>query len=247
MAIDSKHWLINKAVAHRGYHSGKSLPENSLASFQAAIDRGLPIELDVQLMGEETALVFHDKTTKRLCGDDYSVKILSESNRKKLRLYETDEIVPTLDETLEFVAGKVPILLEIKSDTKDYLIEKAVSKSLIPYKGEVAIQSFNPYSLMWLKENHPRLPLGLLGMAPGQYQMSPIMEQVLGNYLMTPKIQPDFYGYDLNDVDRPIIQMWRIIRNVPLLAWTVRSDQQWEKIRHCVDNIIFENIDIHYV
>jgi glycerophosphoryl diester phosphodiesterase len=246
MTIATDHWLVSRAVAHRGYHSGTEIPENSLASFQKAIDRGLPIELDVQLMGEDTALVFHDKTTKRLCGEDYSVKILSEANRKKLRLYDTDEIVPTLQEVLEFVNEQVPILLEIKSDTKDWLVESAISKALIHYKGEVAIQSFNPYSLMWLRENHPHILLGLLGMRPEHYKISKFMDQVLGNYLMSPQVQPDFYGYDMNDIDHPMIQFWRVTRKVPLLAWTVSSDQDWEKIRHCVDNIIFENIDINY-
>lgn len=244
--INKEHWLVSRAIAHRGYHNGKQVPENSFASFQAAIDRGLPIELDVQLMGEETSLVFHDKTTKRLCGEDYSLDILTEAKRKKLRLYDSDEYIPTLSEVLEFVDEKVPILIEIKSDTKEFLIESAVSKALLNYKGELAIQSFNPYSLMWFRENHPRLLLGQLGMSPKHYQTSQFMKQVLGNYLMSPKIRPDFYGHDINDIDRLIVQFWRVILEVPLLGWTVRSDQDWEKIRHWVDNIIFENIDINY-
>lgn len=241
-----RNWLVDLPIAHRGFHSGREVPENSLASFQAAIDRGLPIELDVQLMGESGALVFHDKTTKRLCGEDYSVRILTDQTRRKCKLYETDEFIPTLDETLEFVNGQVPILCEIKSDTQEFLVESAVSKSLLHYKGEIAVQSFNPYTLTWFQENHPKLPLGLLGMAPHHYEMSPMMEVLLGNYLMSLKIRPDFYGYDMNDIDRPVIQMWRLLRNVPLIAWTVRSDSAWEKIRHCVDNIIFENIDLNF-
>lgn len=244
--LDKDHWLVNRPIAHRGYHHGEEIPENSLASFEAAIARGLPIELDVQLMGEGSALVFHDSTTKRVCGEDYSIRILNEQTRKKCRLYATDEFIPSLQETLELVNARVPILCEIKSDNQEFLIEAAVSKALMHYKGEIAVQSFNPYTLGWFQENHPRLPLGLLGMAPEHYEMSPWMEQILGNYLLSPKLKPDFYGYDLNDIDRPIIQMWRLLRKVPLIAWTVRSDGQWEKIRHCVDNIIFENLDLKF-
>ena len=53
--INKEHWLVSRAIAHRGYHNGKQVPENSFASFQAAIDRGLPIELDVQLMGGDVS------------------------------------------------------------------------------------------------------------------------------------------------------------------------------------------------
>ena len=55
--------------AHRGYHDGNvAVPENSLPSFQAAIDAGYGIELDIQLSSDKVPMVFHDADLDRICG-----------------------------------------------------------------------------------------------------------------------------------------------------------------------------------
>ena len=55
--------------AHRGYHDGNvAVPENSLASFEAAIAAGYGIELDIQLSSDKVPMVFHDADLDRICG-----------------------------------------------------------------------------------------------------------------------------------------------------------------------------------
>ena len=45
--------LLGVELAHRGLHENPTLPENSLGAFQAAVDAGFGIELDVQLSSED--------------------------------------------------------------------------------------------------------------------------------------------------------------------------------------------------
>ena len=61
--------FMDASVAHRGYFDNEAgIPENSLASFQAAIEKGFVIELDIQLSSDGVAFVFHDADLERMCG-----------------------------------------------------------------------------------------------------------------------------------------------------------------------------------
>ncbi|MGB7404326.1 MAG: glycerophosphodiester phosphodiesterase family protein, partial [Pacificimonas sp.] len=65
--------LSARPFAHRGLHAPDGAIENSLAAFDAAIDAGLGIELDVQLSREAMAVVFHDATLERLTDEEGAV------------------------------------------------------------------------------------------------------------------------------------------------------------------------------
>ena len=43
-------WLVATPIAHRGLHDERR-PENSLIAIEAAVQRGFPIEIAVQVMG----------------------------------------------------------------------------------------------------------------------------------------------------------------------------------------------------
>ena len=59
-------FLKRAPIAHRGLHDGNQARwENTLPAFQAAVDGGYGIELDVQLSSDGAALVFHDEKLER--------------------------------------------------------------------------------------------------------------------------------------------------------------------------------------
>ena len=105
--------FIRLPIAHRGLHS-PGVPENSLAAFRAAIAAGYGIELDIQPSAEGTPMVFHDYDLTRMCGDEGYIVDRSAADLAELRLQGTDEPIPTLVEVLREVAGRVPLLIEIK-------------------------------------------------------------------------------------------------------------------------------------
>ena len=151
-------WLCTKYIAHRGLHDD-SAPENSLASFKKAIENGYAIELDVRPLADGTIVVFHDEALGRMTGADGFISNYTYDDIKDLRLLKTTEKIPTLEETLKFVNGQTPILIEIKNMGK-VGFEKNIWKILSSYKGEYAVQSFNPYSLEWFKINAPHVKRG---------------------------------------------------------------------------------------
>ncbi len=235
-----KTWLVEYPIAHRGLHTDE-MPENSLGAFQNAIDNGYPIELDVHLTCDGTVVVFHDDSLARVTNKDGYVKNLTKDTLKDYSLFGTKYTIPTFKEVLDLVAGQVPILIEVKNTGKVGELESALLKILKDYTGEYAIQSFNPYVLEWFKKNAPQIARGqLAGYFKGE-KLSFIKKFALKRMLLNKKIScPDFISYDARNVPNRFVNKYK---NLPLLVWCVRSqDEYLKKVKYC-DNIIFENFE----
>lgn len=150
--------------AHRGLYGG-NIPENSHTAFQRASDAGFGIELDVRLTKDGVPVVFHDRTLRRMCGDPRRVSKVTLEELMKLRLDATEERIPTLKQTLELIDGEVPLLIETKPPKRrpwNRRLEKQMLPMLLDYRGEYLIQSFNKYSVRFLKRHLPRIECGIL-------------------------------------------------------------------------------------
>ena len=103
--------------AHRGLHSpDKSVPENSLAAFAAAADAGYGMELDVQLSKDGEVVVFHDDTLDRVTGVAGRVDAFDWAELKEMPLCGTGHHMPLFTEVLATVAGRTPLIVELKSE-----------------------------------------------------------------------------------------------------------------------------------
>lgn len=229
-------WLCKIPISHRGLHDGNdNLPENSLSAFQNAIDKNYAIELDIHQLKDGNLAVFHDNTLKRVCGEDVKISSLTTEDLKKYKLFDTDETIPTLDEVLEKVNGKVPLLIEIKSFDLNGKLESKLYEKLQKYKGEYAIESFNPYTLNWFKKNAPEVLRG---------QLIFDIEKVLGfgnflsEFLINSKLtMPHFIATEASAVHK--IDKG----DKPMLTWTVKTKEQYDKVIKYCDNTIFERFN----
>ena len=130
-------------IAHRGLHDDKR-PENSLSAFRAAAEAGYIIENDIHLTADGEVVVFHDDTLTRMCGVEGRIEEMTLAQLKALRLRDSDEEIPTLQECLDVVDGRVPLLIEFKCQnarTCTPLCE-AADKILKEYKGLYFINEF---------------------------------------------------------------------------------------------------------
>ena len=231
-------WLVCQPIAHRGLHD-KDIPENSLPAFQNAIDNGYAIELDVQMIADGTLVVFHDDSLSRLTNNDGYLKFLNKSDLEILTLKGSKEKIPTLEDVLLFIKGQTPILIEIKNKGKVGQLEQKVIDLLKDYKGEFAVQSFNPFSLNYFKHHAPSILRGQLsGYFKGE-KLAYFKEFLLKRMAFNKNIsEPHFISYDATTLPNRFVKKYK---NLPLLAWTVRSKEDYLKVvKHC-DNIIFEN------
>ena len=121
----------NSIIAHRGIHDNKLVPENSLKAFKLALETKLTIELDIHLTKDNQLVVFHDDNLKRMTNVNCIIEKLTLSEIKKLNLLNTDEKIPTLEEVLKLVNGKVLIDIEIKVNKHVKKIVKNLLKILL--------------------------------------------------------------------------------------------------------------------
>lgn len=234
-------WLLATPVAHRGLHDDV-FPENSIPAFRAAIEHGFTIEIDVHLSKDGHLVVFHDDNLKRVCGVDKKVAKCTLAELKSMKLKGTENDIPTFDEFLSLVDGKVGILCEIKGlNPYDNSISAAVCERLRTYTGKIALQSFNYGAVRYCRRNTD-LPCGQLctwrnPSATGRSHLTDFMGKLWVNKLS----KPHFIAYDVRDIeDNPYIVNAR--KKLPVITWTVNSAEKLERAEKFADNIIFEDI-----
>lgn len=233
--------LLGVHYAHRGLHDAEQA-ENSLSAFRLAVENGYGIELDVRLSKDETLVVFHDDTLDRVCGEEGKVIDYTSSELATMRLAGTEEGIPTLEEVLSLVNGRVPLLIEIKESASDNAVSLAVAEALKGYSGPLLIESFNPLSLCRIRERLPQIPRGLLC---DHYTKKPEYRKpvyhLLQWFLLNFKAKPDFYAYNFLCRGFFPFRLLRMLHKRPLFAWTVKTQLDHEICREGgFATIIFE-------
>lgn len=231
-------WMVKKKIAHRGLHDDVSA-ENSLSSFQKAIDGGYAIEMDLQMTLDGVVVVFHDDTLNRVTGFDADIRKVNYSDIKDLKLSNSEETIPTCEEFLKFIDGRTPLLIEIKDHSNIGVMEEKIKEMLDNYKGEFAVQSFNPFIVKWFATHCPIYVRGQLASTFSKGTLSWIKRYLLKNLMFIRSNKSQFVSYDVKGIDQKLIL--RIKKRMPILMWTVRSQEQIEKHKDYFDNIIFEN------
>lgn len=233
---NTSNWLTDTYIAHRGLWN-EFCPENSLSAFKNAIEKNYAIEIDVQLLKDGNVIVFHDNNFNRVLEIDKYVSNSTLEEIKKYTFKNSFETIPTLKEVLDFVNGQVPLLIEIKNSLKVGELEKATWEILKEYKGEYAIQSFNPYSLAWFKEHAPNVIRGQLSSFFKGEKLSFIKKTLLKKLKLNKVSCPHFISYNAENIPNKYLKKC----DLPILAWTIRTQDEYMKVIKYVDNIIFEN------
>ncbi len=239
--------FLSRPIAHRGLHDlSKGSAENSRAAIKAAIAHGFGIEIDLQLAADGAAMVFHDYALDRLTGETGSLKERTRSELSRVRLRGTDETVPDLPEVLALVAGRVPLLIELKDQDGALgenigALEAAVTEDLAGYKGPVAVMSFNPHSTAAMMALAPDLPRGLVtdSFTKGDWTPQPQRADALDRIEDFDRVGACFISHNRRFLDMPAVADLKA-RDVPILCWTVRSPAEEAAARRVADNITFE-------
>ena len=157
---------------HRGYAA--KYPENTLVSFEAAMDLGVDaVEFDVWLTKDKVPVIMHDGNGKRTCGTDVHVRDLTLEEVKSLEAsYELkfgDEFkgkgcrIPTLKELLELRKAKRPDLMlgvEIKEYTEETVdVTVAMLKEYGVFE-QCYFYAFNARIIQYIKEKYDGRTMG---------------------------------------------------------------------------------------
>ena len=215
--------------AHRGLH-GPGVPENSLAAFRAAVDAGAGIECDVRLSGDGHVMVFHDHDLRRLCASALAVESASAASLSGQKLYDSGEHIPRLTELLELVAGRTPLLVEVKCRGGNAArITAAVATELNHYAGPVGVMSFEPSVGQWLARHASNVRRGLvISERAGAFDRWRGMRTA----------SPHFLAVDFGALNRPWVA--RVRQKQWVYSWTIRSPAQRQTGEVHADALIWE-------
>ncbi|HWH18249.1 MAG TPA: glycerophosphodiester phosphodiesterase family protein [Allosphingosinicella sp.] len=228
-------WLTARPYAHRGLH-GPGRLENSRAAFEAAIAAGYGIELDVQASRDGAAIVFHDYALDRLTGAKGRVDRLDAEALARVELLGMQETIPTLPEILRLIAGRAPLLIEVKSPDRNVgRLCAAVWNALQNYDGPAAIMSFNPQVGGWFARRAPQVVRGLVVTEREKRGWKGRLERRLSWW----RARPHFLAYDVRDLPSSFASAARA-RGLPVLTWTVRTAREEEAASAYADQIIHE-------
>lgn len=233
-------FLKKSLIAHRGMHNiNEKIPENSLKSFEKAIYRKYIIELDVRILKDNSVIVFHDDNLYRMTGVNKKVRDCTYEEIKRLKLQNTENYIVLLEEALKFISGKVPIIIELKSDVLCRKLEKSTIHILKHYNGKYAVKSFNPISVYWLRKNSPEIVRGQLSC---DFNSGGIFERLfLKNMFFNFITKPDFVSYELKSLPNKTVERFK--KRKLVLGWTIKNKKDLDKAKKYCDNFICDNID----
>lgn len=230
-------------IAHRGlFDNSGGAPENSIPAFRRAVEAGYGIELDIQLTTDGTLVVFHDENLMRMCGADRILTKCSFDELKRYKLADSKETIPLFEEVLDLISGRVPLIVEIKSEGDWKSTAKQAAEVLDSYKGCYCIESFHPFAVAWFKKNRPEM---LRGQLSTDYFKDKIERNWFEKFLLTNLMlnfmsRPDFIAYNHLWSDQFSFKLCRKLFSVEKAAWTIKSRQEMDDANEVYDIQIFD-------
>lgn len=229
-----------RPYAHRGLFGG-DIPENSLPAFRRAAEAGFAIELDVQLSSDGEVFVFHDYSLKRMCGEDVLLANTPAHVLKNTHLAGTEYTVPTFAEVLDAVAGRVPLLIELKGENFNAALCPKVAELLDAYRGEWCVESFNPILLRWFYKHRKNAVRGLLvtDLIKEKKAGSKLVNVALSAEWMNFLCRPAFVAYD-RKYPRSVARKLNVARGALSFVYTVRDPGEYNALLRGGEYPIFE-------
>ena len=215
------------------------LPENSYAAIKRAADLGYGIEFDVHLTKDDVPVVFHDDTLNRICGVKGNLRDYTYAQLQQFRLLGTEERIPAFADILKMVDGRVPLIIEYKVEKNADKLCRICDRILSDYKGLYCIESFHPLAVRWYKIHRPNIVRGQLSEDFTRQKLNIpyfLLSHLIGNCYAS----PDFIAYNCKHKDELSRTICRKLYRSLSVAWTVRSQEELDRVSRSFDLFIFE-------
>jgi glycerophosphoryl diester phosphodiesterase len=239
-------WLTARPIAHRGLHNAAhGIIENTASAFAAAMAGGYGIETDVQISADGEAMAHHDDALGRLTDGAGALCDMSAAALKQTPFRATADRMMTLGDLLDLVAGRVTLLIELKSRFDgDLRLAARTAAVLEGYRGPAAVMSFDPAPVAALRRIAPRLVRGIVAerrYAPPEWDFLTSAQRLTLPFLLHGRrSRPAFVAFRVDDLATLPPRAARGVFGLPLLAWTVRTEQQRAVAARYADQAIFE-------
>lgn len=233
-------FLKNTYICHRGLHSrDNKVVENTLLSFDKAIEKGYSIELDTNILKDGTIVVFHDRNLLRLAGINIALKDLTYEELISYKLKNTSERIPKLSEVLKHIDKRVPLLIELKPFGEKKKHVKNILKILKNYEGKFALHTFNPYILYQIKKQDKTIPRGQITEYFKDTNINPIAKYLMKTMTFNFITKPDFITYGIQDLPNKYVKKSKR-KGIVILSYVARTQSEFDFVKSNYDNAVFE-------
>ena len=246
--MESNPFWLTKPIAHSGgFYNNQTVFGCSLSAIAIAIEKKYPIEFDVYVLADGGTVVFHHPLDlERLAGVRKDLLELKGEELKQIHFNNSNDTICSLPEVLDFVAERVPLLVEVKFFHRKHRRDgcKIIAEVLQKYQGKYAVQSFDPRIVRWFKKNRPQVGCGLLVSSWKKDIYRPknfLVRWITAKILLFKYCSPDFININYLDLPYPPLTKILAKRKLPVLAWTISNQVDYDRIKPQVDNIVFEN------
>ena len=198
------------------------------------------MEVDLRLTADGELVVFHDATLDRLTAERGPIIERTADELRAIDIAGSDETISSLTDLLALTGGRTALFLELKSPIAPDACARMVAalvRALAAYGGAVAAMTFDADLLALMRRALPDTPLGIAAGGEGRHRA------LVGRFgrdmlLHLPRTKPDFVSYQALALPHPATSFAR--RKRPILAWTVRSAGEAQRLSAHADQIIFE-------
>jgi glycerophosphoryl diester phosphodiesterase len=238
--------VFARPVAHRGLHDAAAgVIENTRSAFAAALHGGFGMECDLQIAADGEAMVFHDFTLDRLTNSTGRVDAMTADQLRHVTFKTSGDRIQSLAELLMQVEGRQALVVEVKSRFDGNTAICARIATLVKaYSGPLVLKSFDPAMIKALRAAGVTQPLGFIGMNAYEYPdyagLSAEQKHALGNLLHFGETRPDFLSWKHQDLPAAAPYLCRSQLGLPVMSWTIRSQEEAARAKPHIDQIVFE-------
>lgn len=230
-------------IAHRG--CADQFPENTLAAIRGVVEYVDRIELDVFQCGSDEIILFHDRSTAALTGDDFDVTTTDYETLRELTVLDLDQYIPTLAEAYE----TIPASVDVQFDLKQPGIAEAVVDVTQQFDNELYICSTDTDALTEAHAAPWDASLGYVSFA--YFQDEPVdPTSITDSELDETLSQAEGLNCSFIEVPYELCLETDIVerahdRGLDVVAWTIRTEAQLNDVAEAgVDGAMIDRIDI---
>ncbi|MGN0363819.1 MAG: glycerophosphodiester phosphodiesterase family protein [Bilifractor sp.] len=234
--------------AQRGFKGADGkIPENSMAAIKAAIEHGYGLDLDVRLTRDGVPVIFADARLERMTGNEGSVENSVMHELEELKLGDSEERIPTLEDALKEINGQVPVILNIHTEEDNYnVISDQVCEIVDGYEGVFAIESIDVRVLRWFRKQRGEYIRGQISdfnHRSGSSFMNLLLDVLTGCLLMNFLTAPDYVSTNIDTRNNPSLWLCRLVYRVPRMDRVVRSLEDYELVKTDGSTVVFDEIE----
>ena len=216
-------FLKNKIVSYLGIYDNERIFENTLQAFARANKFGYAIQLKVKMLLSGEIIAYNDDNLERMLHVDQEVSKTNYDDLAYIAKYQ----IPTLENILEYIAGSVPLIIDVSSNFKKNIVEKKICEILDNYSGDFAIVSENIKQIKWFIKNKPDYITGYI-----------INEKNYRKPVFFKKF--DFLSLDVHLFKDKEIR--KIKENKFVLGHVITTKEEYQEMVNLCDALVLDNI-----